>query len=122
MFWTECYDDQCCIHLSNKKDSKWYSKSSRKNHFYIATHHQLKVHDENSDESSFVMIVKSKIFDSEAYDLNKLNNIEEVICQAVEEESQLSKTLQAFIIAAEDAFKSEENYLEVKKDFRKFIS
>jgi len=82
----------------------------------------LKVHDENSDESSFVMIVKSKIFDSEAYDLNKLNNIEEVICQAVEEESQLSKTLQAFIIAAEDAFKSEENYLEVKKDFRKFIS
>jgi len=39
------------------------------------------------------MIVKSKILDSEAYDLNRLNNIKEAIHQAVEEESQLSKTL-----------------------------
>jgi len=39
------------------------------------------------------MIAKSKILDSEAYDLNRLNDIEEAIHQAVEEESQLSKTL-----------------------------
>ncbi len=110
------------MHLSNKKDLKWYLKSSRKNYFYAATHHQLKMHDENSDESSFTMIAKSKILDSEAYDLNRLNDIEEAIHQAVEEESQLSKTLWAFTIAAEDALKQKENHLEVKKDFRKLTS
>jgi len=31
--------------------------------------------------------MKSKIFDSEAYDLNRLNNVKKVIHQAVEEES-----------------------------------
>jgi len=45
------------------------------------------VHDENNDESSFTMIVKSKIFDSEAYNSNRSNDIKEVIHQAVEEES-----------------------------------
>jgi len=80
------------------------------------------VHDENSDESSFTMIAKSEILDSEAYDSNRLNDIKEAIHQAVEEESQLSETLQAFIIAAEDALKQEENHLEVKKDFRKLTS
>jgi len=68
------------------------------------------------------MIAKSEIFDSEAYDLNRLNSTEEVIHQAVEEESRLSKTLQAFTIAAEDALKQEENHLEVKKDLRKLTS
>jgi len=33
------------------------------------------------------MIAKSKILDSEAYDLNRLNSIEEAIHQAVKEES-----------------------------------
>ncbi len=77
--WTACYENNCCIHLSNKKDSEWYLKLSWKNHFYTATHHQSKVHDENNDESSFTMIAKLKIFDSKAYDLNRLNNIEEAI-------------------------------------------
>jgi len=45
------------------------------------------VHDENSDESSFIMIMKLKILDSEAYDLNRSNDIEKAIHQAVEEES-----------------------------------
>ncbi len=97
-------------------------KTLAKNHFYAAIHRQLKVHDENSDESSFIMIAKSKILDSKAYDSNRLNNIKKVIHQAVKEESQLSKTLWAFTIAAEDTFKQEEDYLEVKKDFRKFTS
>jgi len=77
--WTVCYKNNCCIHLSNKKDSEWYLKLLRKNYFYTATHHQSEVHDEKSDESSFTMIAKSKIFDSEAYDLNRLNSIEEAI-------------------------------------------
>ena len=94
----------------------------RKNHFYAATHRQSKVHDENSDKSSFTMIAKSKIFDSEAYDLNRLNSIEEAIHQAVEEENRLSETLRAFTITAEDALNQEEDHLEVKKDFRKLTS
>ncbi len=122
MFWTECYDDQCCMHLSDKKDSRWYSKSSRKNHFYTATHCQSEVHNENSDESSFTIIVKSKIFNSKAYDSNRLNNIKKAIHQAVKEESQLSETLWTFTIAAENALKQEENCFEVKKDFRKLTS
>jgi len=120
--WTACYKNNCHTHLSNKKDSKWYSKSSRKNCFYAAIHHQSKVHDENNDESLFIMIARSKIFDSKVYDLNKLNNIKEAIYQAVKKESQLNEILQAFTIAAEDIFKQEENHLEVKKDFRKFTS
>ncbi len=120
--WTACYENNCHTHLSDKKDSEWYSKFLRKNRFYAATHRQSEVHDENSDESLFTMIVKSKIFDSEAYDLNRLNSTEEAIHQAVKEESQLSETLWAFTIAAEDALKQEENHLEVKKDFRKFTS
>ncbi len=120
--WTACYENNCHTHLSDKKDSEWYSKFLRKNRFYAATHRQSEVHDENSDESLFTMIVKSKIFDSEAYDSNRLNSTEEAIHQAVKEESQLSKTLWAFTIAAEDALKQEENHLEVKKDFRKFTS
>ncbi len=120
--WTACYKNNCHTHLSDKKDSEWYLKLSWKNHFYAATHHQSEVHDEDSDESSFTMITKPEIFDSEAYDLNRLNNIEEVIHQAVKEESWFSETLWAFIIAAEDAFKQEENHLKVKKDFRKFTS
>ncbi len=120
--WTACYENNCHTHLSNKKDSEWYSKLSRKNHFYTATHRQSEVHDENSDESSFTMIAKSKIFNSEAYNLNRSNSTEEAIHQAVEEESRLSETLRAFTITAEDAFKQEENCLEVKKDFRKFTS
>ncbi len=39
----------------------------------------MKVHDENSDESLFIMIAKSKILDSKAYNLNRLNNIKEAI-------------------------------------------
>ncbi len=108
--------------MSNKKDFKWYSKLSRKNHFYTAIHHQLKVHDENSDESSFIMIMKSKILDSKVYDLDRLNNIEEAVHQAVEEENWLSETLWTFTIAAEDILDQEEDHLEVKKDFRKFTN
>ena len=80
------------------------------------------MHDENNDESSFTMIVKSKIFDSEAYNSNRSNDIKEVIHQAVEEESWLSETLQAFTITAKDVLKQEEDHLEVKKYFRKLIS
>jgi len=94
-------------------------KLSWKNHFYAATHHQSKVHDEKSDESSFTMIAKSEIFNSKAYDLNRSNSTEEAIHQAVEEENRLSEILRAFTIAAEDALKQKENHLEVKKDFRK---
>jgi len=122
LLWTACYKNNCCTHLSNKKDSEWYLKLSQKNHFYAATHHQSKVHDEKSDESSFIMIMKSEIFDSEAYDLNRLNSIEETIHQAVKEENRLNKTLWAFTIAAEDALKQEENHLEVKKDLRKLTT
>jgi len=39
------------------------------------------------------MIAKSKILNSKAYDSNRLNSIEEVIHQAVEEENRLSETL-----------------------------
>ncbi len=80
------------------------------------------MHDENSDKSSFTMIAKSKIFNSEAYDLNRLNNIKEAIHQAVKEESRLSEILWAFTITAEDILKQEKDHLEVKKDFRKFTS
>ncbi len=120
--WTACYENNCCTHLSDKKDSEWYSKPSRKNRFYAAIHRQSEAHDENSDESSFTMIAKSEILDSEAYDLNRSNSTEEAICQAVKEESRLSETLRAFTIAAEDALKQEENCLEVKKDLRKLTS
>ncbi len=119
MLWTACYKDNCCIHLSDKKDFEWYSKFSWKNHFYTAIYHQSEAHDEKSDESLFTMIAKSEIFNSKTYDLNRLNNIKEAIHQTVEEENWLNKTLQTFTIAAEDAFKQEENHLEVKKDFRK---
>ncbi len=105
MSWTACYEDNCCTHLNNKKDSEWYLKFSRKNHFYAAAHHQSEAYDEKSDESSFIIIMKSKIFDSKAYDLNRLNSIKKAIYQAVEKENQLSEILQAFIIAAKDAFK-----------------
>ena len=77
--WTACYENNCCTHLSDKKDSEWYSKFSRKNHFYAATHHQSKVHDEKSDESSFTIIAKSEILNSEADDLNRSNSIKEAI-------------------------------------------
>ncbi len=77
------------------------------------------MYNEKSEESSFIMITKSEILDSKAYDLNRLNSIEEVIHQIVEEENWLSEILWAFTIAAEDALKQEEDYLEVKKDFRK---
>ncbi len=80
------------------------------------------MHDENSNESSFTMIARSEIFDSEAYDSNRLNSIEEAIHQAVEERNRLSETLRAFTIAAEDALKQEENHLEVKKDLRKLTN
>jgi len=39
------------------------------------------------------MIAKSEILNSEAYDLNRSDSIEEAIHQAVEEENQLRKTL-----------------------------
>ncbi len=68
------------------------------------------------------MIAKSKILDSEAYDSNRSNDIEEVIHQAVKEENRLSETLRAFTIAAEDTLNQEEDHLEVKEDFRKFTS
>jgi len=122
LLWTSCYKDNYHIHLSDKKDSEWYLKLSWKNCFYAATHHQSEVHDEKSDESSFIMIMKSEILNSEAYDSNRLNNTEEAIYQAVEEENRLSEILQAFTITAEDAFKQEENHLEVKKDFRKLTN
>ena len=97
-------------------------KLLRKNHFYAATHHQSKVHNEKSDKSSFTMIAKSEILDSEEYDLNRSNSTEETIHQAVEKENQLSETLQAFTITAEDTFKEKENHLEVKKDLRKLTN
>ena len=68
------------------------------------------------------MIAKLEILDSEEYDLNRLNSTEETIHQAVEKENQLSETLQAFTITAEDTFKEEENHLEVKKDLRKLTN
>jgi len=45
------------------------------------------MYNEKSEESSFIMITKSEILDSKAYDLNRLNSIEEVIHQIVEEEN-----------------------------------
>ncbi len=102
--------------------SEWYLKLSWKNHFYAATHHQSKVHDEKSDESLFTMIAKSEILDSEEYDLNRLNSTEEAIHQAVKKENRLSETLQAFTITAEDALKEEEDHLKVKKDLRKLMN
>jgi len=120
--WTACYEDNCCIHLSDKKDSEWYLKLSWKTHFYAAIHCQSEAHDEKSDESSFTMIAKSEILDSEAYDLNRLNSTEEAIHQAVEKENRLSEILRAFTIAAEDALKKEEDHLEVKKDLRKLTN
>ncbi len=120
--WTACYKNNCHTHLSNKKDSEWYLKFSRKNHFYAATHHQSEAHNEKSDESSFTMIAKSEIFDSEAYNSNRSNSTEEAIHQAVEKENRLSETLQAFTIAAEDILKQEEDHLEVKKDLRKLTN
>ncbi len=122
MSWTACYENNCHTHLSDKKDSEWYSKLSRKNCSYAATHRQSEAHDENSNESSFTMIAKSKILDSEAYDLNRSNSTEEAIHQAVEEENRLSETLWAFTIAAENTLKQEEDHLEVKEDFRKLTS
>ncbi len=80
------------------------------------------MHDEKSDESLFTMIMKSKILDSKAYDLNRLNSIEEAIYQAVKEENRLSETLWAFTIAAENALKKREDHLEVKKNLRKFTN
>jgi len=68
------------------------------------------------------MIAKSEIFDSEEYDLNRLNSTEKAIHQAVEEENRLSETLRAFTIAAENTLKQEENHLEVKKDLRKLTN
>ncbi len=120
--WTACYENNCCTHLSDKKDSEWYLKSSRKNRFYAATHHQSKVHDKDSDKSSFTMITKSEILDSEKYDSNRSNSTEEAIHQAVEKENRLSETLRAFTIAAEDALKQEKDHLEVKKDLRKLTN
>ncbi len=120
--WTACYENNCHTHLSDKEDSEWYSKLSRKNHFYAATHRQSEIHDEDSDESSFTMIAKSEILDSEAYDSDRSNSTEEAIRQAVEEESRLSETLRAFTIAAEDVLDQEEDHLEVKEDFRKLTS
>ncbi len=120
--WTACYENNCHTHLSDKKDSEWYLKSSRKNRFYAATHRQSEAHDKDSDESSFTMIAKSKILDSEAYDSNRSNNIEEAIHQAVEKENRLSETLRAFTIAAEDALDQEEDHLEVKEDLKKLTS
>jgi len=49
------------------------------------------VHDEKSDESSFTMIMKSEILDSEEYDSNRLNSTEKAIHQAVEKEIDLAK-------------------------------
>jgi len=80
------------------------------------------VHDENNDESLFIMITKSEILNNKAYDLNRLNSIKEAIHQAVKEENWRSEILQAFTIAAEDALNQEKNHLEVKKNFRKFTS
>ncbi len=120
--WTACYENNCRMHLSDKKDSEWYLKFLWKNRFYAATHRQSEAHDEYSDESSFTMIAKSEILDSEAYDSNRSNDIEEAIHQAVEEENRLSETLRAFTIAAEDALDQEEDHLEIKKDLRKLTS
>jgi len=108
--------------LSDKKDFEWYLKLSWKNYFYAATHHQSKVHDEKSDESSFTMIMKSKILDSKEYDLNRLNSTKEAIHQAVEKENRLSETLRAFTIATKDVLKEEEDHLEVKKNLRKLTN
>ncbi len=80
------------------------------------------MHDEKSDESSFTMIMKSEILDSEKYDLNRLNSTKEAIHQAVEKENRLSEILRAFTIATEDALKEEEDCLEVKKDLRKLTN
>ena len=30
MSWTACYDDDCFVHKSDKEESEWYSKKSRK--------------------------------------------------------------------------------------------
>jgi len=68
------------------------------------------------------MIAKSEILDSEAYDSNRSDSIEEAIHQAVEEENRLNETLRAFTIAAENALDQEEDCLEVKKDLRKLTS
>ncbi len=120
--WTACYENNCHTHLSDKEGSEWYSKPSRKNRSYAATHRQSEAHDENSDESSFTMIAESKILDSEAYDSDRSNSTEEAIRQAVEEENRLSETLRAFTIAAEDALEQGEDRLEVKEDLRKLTS
>ncbi len=73
------------------------------------------MHDENSDESSFTMIKKSEILNSEK---NNMNSTLNAIQQAIHIENQLQETVQSFIDTVEVILKQEEDNVE-KKDLKK---
>ena len=79
MFWMSCYKDNCATHLSDKKDSEWYLKSSWRNQFYAAVYYESEVHDENNNEDSYIMIENVKVFNNEKSDMKKFISIEEMM-------------------------------------------
>ncbi len=67
-------------------------------------HQQLKIHDEKSDEESFIMIESLKIFDSSENDLNLINNILNMLNKTIMKENKFNKTMQSFTATAKNIF------------------
>ncbi len=119
MSWTACYKDNCSTHLSDKEGSGWYSKPSKRNQFYAATHRQPESHDEDSDESAFTMVEEPEIPDSEG---NDTDYTLEAMRQAIHTGNQLQRIVQTFINAAEDALQQGEDDVDIGKELQQILS
>ena len=57
MSWTVCYNNICQIYQSDKKDSEWYLKSSRKDlHVTQFKRHVNSLYSESDSEKSYKVI------------------------------------------------------------------
>ena len=59
MSWTACYNDVCQTHKSDKDDSEWYSKSSRKDLHRTQVKRCVDSSYSNSDSKESYKVIKS---------------------------------------------------------------
>ena len=109
--WTACYDNSCYIHLDDKKDSRWFSKSSRRIKSLAATYRQLEVHDENSKKKFFTMISEER-----ENQKDDRNSTVDALNKAIFEVNHLNDTIQKFVKATEYKLRSESSNSDIKEE------
>ena len=96
MSWTTCYENDCQTHLSDKKKSNWYSRSSRENRNakqFATIHRALIAHNEFSNDKSFTQIQHEEIANEEF----EFDELDQILIKIDQKKEKLQNSIQELV-------------------------